>query len=123
MLDKTIPLQQHDENRPNRGKIVLHSALTLKPIVYDLLQKVSPTAVMQGLHDKLKDIKLYWSHPNRPSFGGVQFASPEQIWEKLHEKGHNFLTGINGAIFGLTGAQNHDYPFPYRSLNERSAVY
>ncbi|VEN58702.1 unnamed protein product [Callosobruchus maculatus] len=120
-IDKTDHLQEHDKNRPNEGKKVLYSTLMLKPIVYDLLQKVSPTVIMQGLHDKLKDIKLYWSHPNRPNFGGVQFASPEQIWEKLHEKGHNFLTGINGAIFGLAGAANHDYPFPYRSLNRESA--
>nr|CAH7718940.1 unnamed protein product [Callosobruchus chinensis] len=122
VIDKTIPPKQYNEDRPNQGKIALHSTLMLKPIVYDLLQKVSPTAIMQGLHDKLKDIKLYWTHPNRPNFGGVQFASPEQIWEKLHEKGHNFLTGINGAIFGFAGAQNHDYPFPYRNLNTKSAA-
>ncbi|CAH2008348.1 unnamed protein product [Acanthoscelides obtectus] len=121
VVDEVIPLQESNGNTSNRGKIILHSKWTLKPIVYDLLQKVSPSVIMQGLHDKLKDIKLYWTQPNRPNFGGVQFASPEQIWDKLHEKGHHFLTGINGAIFGLAGAENHDYPFPYRSLNKRSA--
>ncbi|KAJ8981939.1 hypothetical protein NQ317_002110 [Molorchus minor] len=69
---------------------------------------------VQEKWDRVKDILAYTKHPN---YGGVQLLSPRDIWERLHEAGLHYLTGINGAVFGIAGVENHDYPFAYRRLS------
>lgn len=118
----------------------IHSGVhmaNLKPLKFDLLQKLNPANIVKPIHDKIVKVKESFVHPNHPAYGSVQFWSPEHIWEKIHQTGHNFFTGkyklvtskrqdvvsslfsgINGAIFGLAYPQNNDYPFPYRSAKK-----
>ncbi|XP_018569943.1 uncharacterized protein LOC108909950 [Anoplophora glabripennis] len=83
-----------------------------RPLAVHLIQKFSTWT--RPFYEKFSRIKDLLGHPDHPNYGGV--PNPQQIWEKLHEKGHNFLTGINGAVYGLAPVENHDYPFAYRGL-------
>lgn len=79
---------------------------------YKNLSFFDPSNLIKPLTDKITEILAVNKHPN---YGGVQFLSPQYLWERLHEKGHPSLSGPHGAIFGVAHKPvQGDYPFPYR---------
>ncbi|RZC32994.1 hypothetical protein BDFB_001339 [Asbolus verrucosus] len=72
--------------------------------------KFEPPNWLRPIADKVSSIVALTKHPN---FGGFQLLNPQNLWEKLHEKGGAYLTGSQGTTFGTSNSQV-DYPFAYR---------
>lgn len=86
---ETLSSFEPDSSKPTN----INTKLGGDPLMLEILKKISPENLLKPVREKLELIKDYLLHLNHPNYGGVQFLSPQQIWEKVHEAGSHFLTG------------------------------
>lgn len=98
LSENQINLQQTDKP--------LFDTANIQPEISSISQKGNLVPIKQQFLqnfqkniDKIKEILL---HPNNPAYGGVQFLSPNNIWEKIHQTSHKVFTG-NEEIIDFTG--------------------
>lgn len=103
-LDNEL-LSENQTNLQQSDK-TLHEAANINPEISSVSQKGNLVPIKQQFLqnfqkniDKIKEILL---HPNNPAYGGVQFLSPNNIWEKIHQTSHKVFTGKE-EILNLTG--------------------
>lgn len=61
----------------------------LVPIKVHVLQQLNPVNILKPLQEKIQKVKETLQLPPNT----IQLWSPDNIWEKLHQRGHHILTG------------------------------
>lgn len=83
---------QNEESEDTAVQGLAAGATSIKGSI-PFLQKLNPANLLKPFQEKIERVKESLLHPNSPAYGGVQYWSPDNLWEKIHQTGHHVFTG------------------------------